>query len=128
MAISRLVFEVCSCKQAHERIASINAQETEIKEVQRSYVEDFIASDYDGMTTHFTYPVMIMSSTTRILENPEALVNYYKSLISELPEDYSHSTAEVEVRKINNSTWILASIFYRYNTNGKSQKRFNFFE
>ena len=95
-----------------------NAQETEIKEVQQSYVEDFIASDYDGMTTHFTYPVMIMSSTTRILENPEALVNYYKSLISELPEDYSHSTAEVEVRKINNSTWILASIFYRYNTNG----------
>ena len=75
-------------------------QETEIKEVQQSYVEDFIAFDYDGMTAHFTYPVMIMGSTTRILENPEALINYYKSLISELPENYSHSTTEVEVRKI----------------------------
>ena len=70
------------------------------------------------MATHFTYPVMIMSSTTRILENPDALINYYKSLISELPENYSHSTTEVEVKKINNSTWLLASIFYRYNTNG----------
>jgi hypothetical protein len=93
-------------------------QETEIKEVQQSYVEDFIAFDYDGMTAHFTYPVMIMGSTTRILENPEALINYYKSLISELPENYSHSTTEVEVRKINNSTWLLVSTFYRYNTNG----------
>jgi hypothetical protein len=95
-----------------------NAQETVIKEIQKSYVEDFIAFDYDGMATHFTYPVMIMSSTTRILENPDALINYYKSLISELPENYSHSTTEVEVKKINNSTWLLASIFYRYNTNG----------
>ena len=94
-----------------------NAQETVIKEIQKSYVEDFIAFDYDGMATHFTYPVMIMSSTTRILENPDALINYYKSLISELPENYSHSTTEVEVKKINNSTWLLASIFYRYNTN-----------
>ena len=95
-----------------------NAQETVIKEIQKSYVEDFIAFDYEGMATHFTYPVMIMSSTTRILENPDALINYYKSLISELPENYSHSTTEVEVKKINNSTWLLASIFYRYNTNG----------
>ena len=95
-----------------------HGQETEIKEVQKSYVEDFIAFDYDGMTAHFTYPVMIMGSTTRILENPEALINYYKSLISELPENYSHSTTEVEVRKINNSTWLLVSTFYRYNTNG----------
>jgi hypothetical protein len=95
-----------------------NAQETVIKEIQKSYVEDFIAFAYDGMATHFTYPVMIMSSTTRILENPDALINYYKSLISELPENYSHSTTEVEVKKINNSTWLLASIFYRYNTNG----------
>jgi len=95
-----------------------NAQETEIKKVQKSYVEDFIASDYDAMTTHFTYPVMIMSSTIKILENPEALINYYRSLISELPEDYSHSTTEVEVKKINNSTWLLVSTFYRYNTNG----------
>ena len=95
-----------------------NAQETVIKEIQKSYVEDFIAFDYDGMATHFTYPVMIMSSTTRILENPDALINYYKSLISELPENYSHSTTEVEVKKINNSTWLLASTFYRYNTNG----------
>jgi hypothetical protein len=76
-----------------------NAQETVIKEIQKSYVEDFIAFDYDGMATHFTYPVMIMSSTTRILENPDALINYYKSLISELPENYSHSTTEVEVKK-----------------------------
>jgi hypothetical protein len=59
-----------------------------------------------------------MGSSTRILENPEALINYYKSLISELPENYSHSTTEVEVRKINNSTWLLVSTFYRYNTNG----------
>jgi hypothetical protein len=95
-----------------------NAQETVIKEIQKSYVEDFIAFAYDGMATHFTYPAMIMSSTTRILENPDALINYYKSLISELPENYSHSTTEVEVKKINNSTWLLASIFYRYNTNG----------
>ena len=95
-----------------------NAQETVIKEIQKSYVEDFIAFDYEGMATHFTYPVMIMSSTTRILENPDALINYYKSLISKLPENYSHSTTEVEVKKINNSTWLLASIFYRYNTNG----------
>ena len=95
-----------------------HGQETEIKEVQKSYVEDFIAFDYDGMTAHFTYPVMIMGSYTRILENPEALINYYKSLISELPENYSHSTTEVEVRKINNSTWLLVSTFYRYNTNG----------
>ena len=95
-----------------------NAQETVIKEIQKSYVENFIAFDYEGMATHFTYPVMIMSSTTRILENPDALINYYKSLISELPENYSHSTTEVEVKKINNSTWLLASIFYRYNTNG----------
>ena len=95
-----------------------NAQETVIKEIQKSYVEDFIAFDYEGMATHFTYPVMIMSSTTRILENPDALINYYKSLISELPENYSHSTTEVEVKKINNSTWLLASTFYRYNTNG----------
>ena len=95
-----------------------NAQETVIKEIQKSYVEDFIAFDCDGMATHFTYPVRIMSSTTRILENPDALINYYKSLISELPENYSHSTTEVEVKKINNSTWLLASIFYRYNTNG----------
>ena len=95
-----------------------NAQETVIKEIQKSYVEDFIAFDYEGMATHFTYPVMIMSSTTRILENPDALINYYKSLISKSPENYSHSTTEVEVKKINNSTWLLASIFYRYNTNG----------
>ena len=55
---------------------------------------------------------------TRILEKPEALINYSKSLISELPENYSHSTTEVEVRKVNNSTWLLVSTFYRYNTNG----------
>ena len=93
-------------------------QETEIKAVQQRYVEDFIAFDYDRIAAHFTYPVMIMGSTTRILEKPEALINYYKSLISELPENYSHSTTEVEVRKVNNSTWLLVSTFYRYNTNG----------
>ena len=97
---------------------AVNGQETEIKAVQQRYVEDFIAFDYDGMTAHFTYPVMIMGSTTRILENPNALINYYKSLISELPENYSHSTTEVEVSKVNNSTWLLVSTFYRYNTNG----------
>ena len=95
-----------------------NGQETDIKAVQQRYVEDFIAFDYAGMTPHFTYPVMIMGSTTRILEKPEALINYYKSLISELPENYSHSTTEVEVRKVTNSTWLLVSTFYRYNTNG----------
>ena len=93
-------------------------QETEIKAVQQRYVEDFIALDYDGMTVHFTYPVMIMGSTTRILEKPEALINYYKSLISALPENYSHSTTEVEVREVNNFTWLLVSTFYRCKTNG----------
>ena len=95
-----------------------NGQETKIKEVQQKYEEDFIAFDYDGMTAHFTYSVMIMGFPTRILENPDALINYYKSFISELPENYSHSTTEVEVRKVNNSPWLLVSTFYRYNTNG----------
>ena len=39
---------------------AVNCQETEIKAVQQRYVEDFIAFDYDGMTAHFTYPVMIL--------------------------------------------------------------------
>ena len=111
---------------------ALMAQQADIEKEYRSYVDDFIIFDFDGLASHFETPVMFIGASTQVAEDTESLKNYYRNLQSNIQAGYAYSTIdELEISQVTEVIYLLTASFTRYNAEDEilfESTSFNFFK
>ena len=66
---------------------------SEVEEVYREYVQDFIENDFDGIASHFSVPVRFNSLSQNAL-TIEDVKTVYRDMKNNIQEGYSYSTID----------------------------------
>ena len=87
---------------------------SEVEEVYREYVQDFIENDFDGIASHFSVPVRFNSpyQNAKTIEDVKAV---YRDMKSNIQEGYSYSTIDSIKIFPSNDLFIADVIYSRFN-------------
>ena len=72
------------------------AQETEIENEYNGYLEDFMVFDFEGIASHFTTPAMFIGASTQVMQDENAIKNYYRALKANIQSGYAYSKSSLE--------------------------------
>ena len=87
---------------------------TEIEEVYREYVQDFIENDFDGIASHFSTPVRFNSLSQNAV-TIEDVKTVYRDMKNNIQEGYSYSTIDSIKIFPSNDLYIADVIYSRFN-------------
>jgi len=87
---------------------------SEVEEVYREYVQDFIENDFDGIASHFSVPVKFnsLSKNAKTIEDVKAV---YRDMKNNIQEGYSYSTIDSIKIYPSNDLYIADVIYSRFN-------------
>ena len=94
----------------------VMAQEAEIRTEYNSYLEDFMAFDFEGLATHFTTPVIFIGASTQVTQDENAIKNYYRYLKANIQNGYAYSESSLAVNQVTDKIYCLTNTFTRYNS------------
>ena len=87
---------------------------SEVEEVYREYVQDFIENDFDGIASHFSVPVKF-NSLTKNAKTIEDVKAVYRDMKNNIQEGYSYSTIDSIKIYPSNDLYIADVIYSRFN-------------
>jgi hypothetical protein len=94
---------------------SLLAQEAEIEKEYNGYLEDFMTFDFDGIASHFILPVMFIGPSTQVMQDENALKNYYRVLKANIQTGYAYSNSNLAISKVTDKIYCLTNTFTRHN-------------
>ena len=87
---------------------------SEVEEVYREYVQDFIENDFDGIASHFSVPVRFNSLSQNAL-TIEDVKTVYRDMKNNIQEGYSYSTIDSIKIFPSNNLYIADVVYSRFN-------------
>jgi len=91
------------------------AQEAEIEQEYNEYLEDFMAFDFNGIASHFTTPVMFIGPSTEVIQDENAIKDYYRILKANIQSGYAYSKSSLEISQVTDQIYCLTNTFTRHN-------------
>jgi|TARA_B110000914_G_scaffold53022_1_gene45644 ketosteroid isomerase-like protein len=92
------------------------AQEAEIENEYNGYLEDFMIFDFEGIASHFTPPVMFIGPSTQVMQDENAIKNYYHVLKANIQSGYAYSISNLEINQVTDKIYCLTNTFTRHNS------------
>ena len=92
------------------------AQESEIEKEYNGYLEDFMVFDFEGIASHFTAPVMFIGPSTQVVQDENAIKNYYRVLKENIQSGYAYSKSNLEINQVTDKIYCLTNTFTRHNS------------
>ena len=71
------------------------------------YIRDFIAKDYEAITSHFNPPIQRTTfEGSRVLETREEIVAMYQNTMANIQEGYSYSEIDsIDIQAMSSTTY-----------------------
>ena len=92
------------------------AQETEIENEYNGYLEDIMVFDFEGIASHFTTPAMFIGASTQVMQDENAIKNYYRALKANIQSGYAYSKSSLEINQVTDKIYCLTNTFTRHNS------------
>ena len=83
------------------------AQETEIENEYNGYLEDFMVFDFEGIASHFTTPAMFICASTQVMQDENAIKNFYRALKANIQSGYAYSKSSLEINQVTDKIYCL---------------------